>query len=153
MTQSDKLKQLIEGVKTSNEVMKKQIEIQIRTIELLGQYVTEPESVELTNIKPEDMVSGEWYVVEVIGVNGWLIKIRTIENEKIYTSYSVNLSSNNSYSGNAWNHYPFTGIRNIKSIRKATREEILKYFPHEFEIPTHGGNDIPNIPQVTDEQL
>ena len=67
MTQSDKLKQLIEGLKTSNEVMKKQIEIQNRTIDLLNSML-EPESLPI-------------------------------------------------------------------------------------EIPTHGLNDVPNIPQVTDEQL
>ena len=68
MTQSDKLKQLIEGLKTSNEVMKKQIEIQNRTIDLLGELIIEPERIPI-------------------------------------------------------------------------------------EIPTHGLNDVPNIPLVTDEQL
>ena len=64
----EKIEGLINNLKTSNEVMKKQIEIQNRTIQLLGDLITEPESLPI-------------------------------------------------------------------------------------EIPTHGGNDIPNIPQVTDEQL
>lgn len=67
MTQSDKLKQLIESLKTSNEVMKKQIEIQNRTIDLLNNML------------------------------------------------------------------------------------VPKSLP--IEIPTHGGNDVPNIERVTDEQL
>ena len=54
--------------------MKKQIEIQSRTIELiLGSLITEPESlgcpfdeplkpIEPINIKPQDMRVGEWYI-------------------------------------------------------------------------------------------
>jgi hypothetical protein len=72
MTQSEKLKGLIESAKTTNQLMIKQIEINNRTIDLIGDLITEPES--LTEKMP-------------------------------------------------------------------------------IEIPTHGGNDVPNIPQVTDEQL
>jgi hypothetical protein len=41
-------------------------------------------------------------------------------------------------------------IQDVESIRHATREEIIKYFPHEFEIDSHGGND---IAQVTDPHI
>ena len=32
---------------------------------------------------------------------------------------------------------------------KATREEVTKYFPHEFEIDAHGGNDAGHVCPIT----
>jgi hypothetical protein len=68
MKHLSELSRLIESAKTTNQLMKKQIEIQQRTIELIGDLIIEPESLPI-------------------------------------------------------------------------------------EIPTHGGNDVPNIDRVTDEQL
>lgn len=45
MTQSDKLKQLIETIKVSNEVMKRQLDLNGRTLDLLGSLIIEPESL------------------------------------------------------------------------------------------------------------
>lgn len=88
-------------------------------------YITEPES-----IKPEDMVKGEWYWwtctdyeekaewvcrFDKIGVleQCWFNKIANIRNGILdggYLQFALN-----------------------DTIRKATREEVTKYFPNEFD--------------------
>lgn len=143
----EKLKVLIDSIKTANEMMRKQIEINGRAVELLGEFITEPEKVEPKSIKPEDMVSGEWYVTE--GAWNWLFNFNKISVNFIYyyacvdlmsgeIDYDVNLSLN---------------MDAFHTYRKATQEEILKYFPNELEVPTHGGNDAAYIQEVTDPQV
>lgn len=46
MSALEKLKGQIEALKTANQAMKKQIEIQSRTIDLLGSMIIEPHEVE-----------------------------------------------------------------------------------------------------------
>lgn len=46
MNKSDKLKGLIDSLKTSNELASKQIEVNKRTIDLLGSLIIEPHEVE-----------------------------------------------------------------------------------------------------------
>jgi hypothetical protein len=166
MKQSDKLKQLIETIKVSNEVMELQLDLNGRTLDLLGSLIIEPESLgkapysdnipslsgativgQILTIKPEDMKAGEWYVVK--SWYNWMFKFRKISKQEIYTFKHISLDGKD-FSLRGGN---LTQLNRIKSIRPATHEEVIKYFPHEFEIPTHGGNDVPNIQQYTDEQL
>lgn len=177
----DKLKVLINSIKTSNELAAKQIEINRRSIELLGEFITEPEQVETkteirpdamykdihllggvpkddkapacldgkgdTFIKPEDMKAGEWYVVENIKDVPCLFLFSyficgNIHCHKFATS---NLNARNVSTS-------FTFHVGDK-IRKATQKEVLKYFPNELEVPTHGSNDAAYIQEVTDPQV
>jgi hypothetical protein len=81
-----------------------------------------------TELKPQDMISGEWYVVEV-GTNKFLINFKAI------------INANVQFHRNAWNYsanglcgaYYLLYTQQIKSIRKATREEVLEHFPDEFQ--------------------
>jgi hypothetical protein len=105
-------------------------------IDLLGAGIIEPETIEPVNIKPEDMVSGEWYVLTTR--YKYLIKfdlinaIGDVEIKLLYDFDSID-----------WGSYKLLcSVKQIKSIRKATREEVIKYFPQEFDID-----------RVTDEQL
>jgi hypothetical protein len=107
---------------------------------VFGSHITEPE------LKVEDLKAGEWcWYIDKYGYD-WIIKFKEIKDgklfvykcHKIYDGYNVNIET-----VIAWK--PFA-----KSIRHATREEIIKYFPHEFEIDSHGGND---IPQLTDPHI
>jgi hypothetical protein len=167
MNKNDKLKQLIEAAKTTNQLMIKQIEINNRTIELIGDLIIEPESLgkapysdkvpslniltmvgEPINIKPEDMVSGDWYFIKYSDKNfEWIFKFDMLDGD--YFNHKSCVAIGQEY-------ISFSGcfcIEKIEYIRPATQEEVIKYFPHEFEIPTHGANDVPNIDRVTDEQL
>jgi len=79
-----------------------------------------------TELKPQDMISGEWYVVET-----WckyLTKFKGIENQFVneYKGYSYKLERFNT-------NVPLCELGDIKSIRKATREEVLEHFPDEFK--------------------
>lgn len=92
-------------------------------------YITEPES-----IKPEDMVKGEWYWIysEVTNIS-YLFKLisrHEFNGEECKLNYSlmrntkINVTYNDSHL--YYNNGPDT-------IRKATREEVTKYFPNEFD--------------------
>ena len=114
--------------------------------EIIGQHITEPE------LTVDDLVKGEWYAVAYEGIKPvgehkiFLIHYKCIFEQDLHCFKGANCLNKLTY------HYEsaLCPIKNIKSIRPATREEIIKYFPHEFEIESHGGND---IPRVTDEQL
>jgi hypothetical protein len=103
----------------------------------------------------EDLKAGEWYHMAT-EVGDFLLKF-----ERIINSNSIKTYKHLNY--NPAKHFfatePFKVVVNKDmgyhekdgdKLRHATREEIIKYFPHEFEIDTHGGND---IPQLTDPQL
>jgi hypothetical protein len=90
--------------------------------EIIGHHITEPEDV----MSPSEMVKGEWYVISAI----W--------------DYVVKFSYESCYSlfaHDAWcltvnsqcDNKNICDVRNIKSLRPATREEVLKYFPNEFK--------------------
>ena len=108
---------------------------------VIGSHITEPE------LKVEYLKAGEWYVYEDADFDTWLIKFSHCDNKIIYSINDICLELLGCKTENeiATHH-----INEILSIRHATREEIIKYFPHEFEVDTHGGND---IPQLTDPQL
>lgn len=95
--------------------------------EVIGDMIHEPE-----NIKPEDMVKGEWYSVKY-DLFDWLVKFDCIKLDSlnVIKAYSYRSDSISDYVG------PLTFLQqNINlSIRKATREEVLKYFPNEFNQP------------------
>ena len=110
-------------------------------IDLLGAGIVEPETIEPVNIKPEDMVSGEWYVVQsTTKFNRYLFMFSHIDME------SGNIHSiNGGYSIFGLEYFKLTSIielNNVEKLSKATREEVTKFFPNEFEID-----------RVTDEQL
>jgi hypothetical protein len=88
----------------------------------IGDWITEPES-----LKPEDLINGEWYVFTDENKD-WVMKFTELKNkgEKIWGSKSANNHYKDSYSG-------FLYSKSIKAIRKATKEEVLKYFPDEFK--------------------
>jgi len=95
----------------------------------------------------EDLKAGDWYFAELKDneCNEWIFKFQYFIGGSIYVWLCASLKTDFVYKeGN------FCKAHKIKSIRPATREAIIKYFPHEFEIDTHGGND---IPQVTDPHI
>lgn len=150
MKQSDKLKVLIDSIKTANDMMRKQIEINGRAVELLGEFITEPEQVEPETIKPEDMKAGEWYVNFSKYNPTFLFKFKALEfdDEDIKINYFLMANENGSLFSNNWMDL----LCDIDYIRKATQEEVLKYFPNELEVPTHGGNDAACVQKIIDLQ-
>lgn len=115
-------------------------------LEIIGEHLTEPES-----IKPEDMVKGEWYVLDSVlydgkWMNTFLFRLELLENSSIFTkkSFAIDdqLLEKQDFSSDELSE--LITIQEIASLRKATREEVTKYFPNEFmppEIDAHGGND------------
>lgn len=78
-------------------------------------------------LKPEQMESGKWYVVDT-----FLIKFEKIEEERIYRYKSFDLESKVDYSKT---RNGFIIIEGDEKIRPATKEEVLKYFPDEVFEP------------------
>ena len=113
---------------------------------VIGSHITEPE------LSVEDLKAGEWYVLTYKGYytfdihSDFLLKFKELNSGDLEGLKAANMTTNNIYDYSS----KVCPIDNVVSIRHATREEIIKYFPHEFEIDTHGAND---IPQVTDPQL
>jgi hypothetical protein len=103
-------------------------------LEIIGDLITEPES-----IKPEDMVNGEWYHYN--SGNDWFFRFSGIDYKNdICSDLSHSLCSGITYRSQS----PQVSISDNYTFRKATREEVIKYFPNEFmppEIDAHGGND------------
>jgi hypothetical protein len=79
-----------------------------------------------TELKPQDMISGEWYVVET--KNEYLIKFKTIEGMTVIKTKCYIYNRKQKSDLNALCH-----CHDIKSIRPATREEVLEHFPDEFQ--------------------
>jgi poly(A) polymerase Pap1 len=90
--------------------------------------------------------AGEWYFYKDRYFLNWVLKFKEIKDTKIFTYKSYCMGSG--YKTNDVEY--FSDLPLVSPIRHATREEIIKYFPHEFEINSHGGND---IPQVTDPHI
>ena len=112
---------------------------------VIGSHITEPE------LKIEDLKAGEWYVFKTKRTfnndKGFLAKFDYILNGCVYCSKNADLDGMLPiFYGKSW----LCNETDIKSIRHATREEIIKYFPHEFEIDSHGAND---IAQLTDPHI
>jgi len=107
---------------------------------VIGSHITEPE------LKVNDLKAGDWcYYTDRYGYD-WVLKFAGIKDGKlfVYKCYKI-------YDGyNDRTESAFTYLPLVNPIRHATREEIIKYFPHEFEVDAHGGND---IAQLTDPQL
>jgi len=90
-------------------------------------------------IKPEQMVHGKWYVIEVETL--WLVKFDRIEMNIIYSTKFISYNDSNSKSENC---RAFGLSSYTKSIRPATKDEVLKYFPDEvFEEENTETNLIP----------
>ena len=81
-----------------------------------------------TELKPQDMISGEWYLIE--SEYRWIIKFKEIIGSSVFIYKSVGL---NTFTDGKYGESNHTQVRNIKSIRKATREEVLEHFPDEFK--------------------
>ena len=106
---------------------------------VIGSHITEP------NSPLNDLKCGEWYVINE--KEEWLVKFQYFGGVVISVYKYVCLNDS------VWRGNHCTAlchINNIKSIRPATREEIIKYFPHEFEVDAHGAND---IAQLTDPHI
>ena len=106
----------------------------------------EPELIGNTdNLKPEQMESGKWYVIETVYL--WLIKFKNITNQNVSVYKSICIDSLVKYKYEDFNQCK---IQHIKSIRHATNEEVLKYFDETFEnvsLINEGNNT-----QVTEQQ-
>ncbi len=88
-------------------------------------YIPE-DSLDL-NLKPEDLVSGQWYSV-FYGGNNWLLKINRIENNKVYTIKYLNI--NTGYKGTVDN--AFWGYTSyLNQLKPANMEEVYQHFPEE----------------------
>jgi len=113
---------------------------------VIGSHITEPE------LTVEDLKAGEWYVITHRSIDNFDIhKIFLLKFRDIVSNDLQGFKAANCINGVVYDYSnPLCPIQNVLSIRHATREEIIKYFPHEFEIDSHGGND---IPQVTDPHI
>jgi hypothetical protein len=80
-----------------------------------------------TELKPQDMISGEWYVIDC-GVGEWLEKFKELVGNKIYSYHSFDLDCFK-YSKSGLH----IGYSEGDKIRKATRKEVLEHFPDEFQ--------------------
>lgn len=100
----------------------------------------ESENLQLKNqsiIKPEDMVSGEWY--EYTSKNStekWLIKFKSFKENRITTYKSYAYDTKCYFSGSD-NH---NVIKYITNLKKVTKEQVLEYFPDEFKEPVNLDN-------------
>jgi hypothetical protein len=115
---------------------------------VIGSHITEPE------FTVEDLKAGEWYHMAT-EVGDFLLKFERIINSNIiktykHLNYNPALAILDEPCDVVVNQDMGYHEKEGDKLRHATREEIIKYFPHEFEIDTHGAND---IPQVTDPQL
>lgn len=97
------------------------------------------------NLKPEQMESGKWYVA-LIDDKKWVLKFARYDEEIIYHINCVNTESK-FYDKNCG----LCPIQDIKSIRHATKEEVLKYFPDEKFENVSLINEVNNT-QVTEQQ-
>ena len=86
----------------------------------IGQNMTEPEDI---FIEPENMVKDEWYIGNSNSDRTWLAKFDRFDYNKYWLSKSILLEKGTP------NSIGF--LLNFFDIRKATREEVLKYFPEE----------------------
>lgn len=89
----------------------------------------ETEQVDNTdNLKPEQMESGKWYVIET--------RYKFLSKFKEIIGVDIHEHKGCSYYGDKINdNIPLCRISEIKSIRPATKEEVLKYFPDEVFEP------------------
>lgn len=85
-------------------------------------------NTEQTELKPQDMISGEWYLIE--SVYNWIIKFKGIIGSQVYVYNSKLLNSKVETIYGESNH---CNKNNITLIRPATREEVLEHFPDEFK--------------------
>lgn len=92
---------------------------------MLLELVEEPKS----ELLPKDMISGEWYYVTTTGSSKyWMFKFHSIEKSEIKTTLSTAIDSG-SYNGlSTWGN-----INDVLALRKATQEEVEKYYPNEFK--------------------
>ena len=97
--------------------------IDIESVQKRSKEMFEKTLKEFNSLKPEQMESGKWYVVETAYL--WIIKFDKIKDDRIYGFKGINFKG--SFIDNEWNNF----IEKIQSIRPATNEEVLKYFPDE----------------------
>ncbi len=81
-----------------------------------------------TELKPQDMISGEWYVLKT-NIFEFILKFNKIEDDYLYDFKCVRLDDKEKYQDSNY----LCDLDKIKSIRKATREEVLEHFPDEFK--------------------
>ncbi len=98
--------------------------------EVIGEAIVEPESLE---INPQDMVSGEWYKSK-----DCIFKFAELIGEKVFSKETCFFNQQAYVNCIGFLCFNFE----LYDLRKATREEVLKYFPTAFDID-----------KVTDEQL
>lgn len=80
---------------------------------------------EFNSLKPEQMESGKWYWIET--EFNWLVKFKEFKDNKIYDSKIFDISGNCNFTKIS----TFLTASKVKTIRPATKEEVLKYFPDE----------------------
>ena len=102
--------------------------------------ILKPEQMELRNYKHLD------WVIIYTEQSKWLIKIDYITDENIHDLLDYNITERKSYS----NKIPL-GIKEVLSIRHATKEEVLKYFPDEVFENVSLINEVNNS-QVPEQQ-
>lgn len=118
----------------------------------------EPELIGNTdNLKPEQMESGKWYFLDTNNFS-WLIKFSEIQTASIYIEKAIDVNNLNSIYTKTAN---ICNVSSTHSIRPATNEEVLKYFPDEKFEPIEKGcpfdenvsliNEVNNT-QVTEQQ-
>ena len=96
--------------------------------DVIGTSITEPEI-----INPEDMVKGEWYVNDCIGGvfkgHSYLFKFDYMSGGHAGYDLMICISEQSEIHDNDSLYVD----SNDDTIRKATREEVTKYFPTEFD--------------------
>jgi len=85
-------------------------------------------------IKIEDLVKGEWYIIKCNSTNEYLIKFDKINGNQFLVLYGISFTFKDKTTKYLCN------LNNINIITKAIKEEVLKYFPNEKfeeEIPEY----------------
>ena len=89
---------------------------------IMGEHITEPEFIE-----PSQMVEGQWYHYNSGG--DWVFRFSGIDYKNdICSDFSHSTDSGITYRTEG----PQVSISDNYKYRKATREEVIKYFPNEF---------------------
>ena len=95
--------------------------------EIIGEMITNPEE----NIKPEDLVQKEWYVLWCNGFD-YIFKHKSLHT---YNGVEVRINHYSMYSihSNTYHYHTYMIWDKSIKIRKAGALEVLAHFPNEFD--------------------
>lgn len=91
--------------------------------ELIGKYITEPTSIHYADLTPK-----YWYVITISKVS-YLFRLKRATEKVLYFYIGVKMINVTYIKVDHWIHYD----RRTDIVRKATKEEVLTYFPKALD--------------------